>query len=132
VGKEKRRKGDAEGDVSFMRGTISPVASNPKSWKRGKRREREEAMDDCEEQAVHVNEDHTKPRLTELPLLENDACSGSTRRRGNLAKRWRQSAVQRCSSNNIYVLFWSPHPIRKVHEHCMNGPVILFLYSTVN
>jgi len=35
-----------------MRGTISLVASNPKRRKRGKGRE--EAMDDCEELAVHV------------------------------------------------------------------------------
>ena len=50
--RKRKRKDDADDDASFMRGTISLVASNPKRRKRGKGRE--EAMDDCEELAVHV------------------------------------------------------------------------------
>jgi hypothetical protein len=34
-------------------------------------------MDDCEEEAVHVMR-IAPSRLTELPLLENDACFGTT------------------------------------------------------
>lgn len=39
--KEKKRKDDGDGDSSFMRGTISPVASNPKRRKRGEKEMRQ-------------------------------------------------------------------------------------------
>jgi len=51
--------------------------------KRGRGKEEEEVMDDGEEEAVHVMR-IAPSRLTELPLLENDACFG-TIGCGNLA-----------------------------------------------
>lgn len=76
-------------------------------------------------------------RITPSPGSPNFPCWKTMRAPAALAAAatWQNGGSKvRCSGapRITYVLFWSPHPIRKVHEHCMNGPVILFLYSTVN
>jgi hypothetical protein len=92
--RKEERKDDADGDASFMRGTISPVASNPKRRKRGKG---EEAMDDCEEQAVHVM------RITPSPGSPNLPCWKTMRAPAALAaaETW-QNGGSKCAAAVLF------------------------------
>ena len=68
--------------------------------KRGRGKEEEEVMDDGEEEAVHVMR-IAPSRLTELPLLENDACFG-TIGFGNLANCGLARALGMTCYSNLY------------------------------